>query len=100
MLPTSLLGAPLALLVGAAALAFTTLVSGYALDTLTINFILCVLTPVLSTRLLLACINAAHIKNLFIYTLGAGFGGGILSILAVACVSLLCSSMMGGIYLP
>lgn len=89
-----ILGSSLTLFVGALALLFATLLGGFTPEFLGINFIVGVITPVLSTHALLKLITASRIKNLFLYTLGAGFGGGMLSIIAVASCSLAISALI------
>jgi uncharacterized membrane protein len=85
---TLLLGARFALLAGTAALVLLTLLLGESWPGLSPAWLLTVAIPVAVSRLLLHALRKLKSGNLFIYLLGAGFGGGLLSVLAVAGAAL------------
>lgn len=85
---TLLLGARFALLAGTAALALLTPLIGESWPGLSPAWLLTVAIPVAVSRLLVHALRKLKSRNLFIYLLGAGFGGGLLSVLAVAAAAL------------
>ena len=85
---TLLLGARFALLAGTAALVLLTLLLGESWPGLSPAWLLTVAIPVAVARLLVHALRRVKSGNLFIYLLGAGFGGGLLSVLAVAAAAL------------
>lgn len=85
---TLLLGARFALLAGSATLALLTLLIGESWAGYSPAWLLTVAIPVAVSRLLVHALRKLKSSNLFIYLLGAGFGGGLLSVLAVAAAAL------------
>jgi uncharacterized membrane protein len=85
---TLLLGARFALLAGTAALVLLALLLGESWRGLSPAWLLTVAIPVAVSRLLVHALRKLRSRNLFIYLLGAGFGGGLLSVLAVATAAL------------
>ena len=84
---TLLLGARFAVLAGSAALALLTLLIGESWAGYSPAWLLTVAIPVAVSRLLVHALRKLKSSNLFIYLLGAGFGGGLLSVLAVAATA-------------
>jgi uncharacterized membrane protein len=78
---TLLLGAPLALLAGSAALLLQTLLQQMAPAAALFNGVLNVTAPVLTTAAVLHLAVRFGPRNLYVYLLGAGFLGGALSML-------------------
>jgi len=60
-----------------------------------LSWLLSVLVPATVTRLLVHVLRRYAFRNLFVYMLGAGFGGGLLSVLAVALTTLPIFWLMG-----
>ena len=85
---TLLLGARFALLVGTAALTLLTLLLEESWPGLSPAWLLTVAIPVAVSRALVHALRKLKSRNLFIYLLGAGFGGGLLSVLATAAAAL------------
>jgi len=54
-----------------------------------------VLIPATTTRLLVHFLRTPALRNLFVYMLGAGFGGGLLSVLVLGCLALPTFWVMG-----
>ncbi len=86
---TLLLGLPLTIIIGSFATLIVTLGGDAPLNAIGVNIIISVLAPALFSRVLVYLIRRSGVQNLFLYTLGAGFGGGALSMLACALSSLL-----------
>ena len=84
---TLILGWRFAMLAGTVAvLAHTTLV-GQPLAAISAAWLFTVAIPVTVSRTLVYLLRRLKTRNLFIYMLGAGFGGGLLCVLAVALVA-------------
>jgi uncharacterized membrane protein len=84
-----LLGLRLALLAGALSSVLYAIVIGESLQGVPTAWALTVLLPGAVSRLVLYAVARLRSKNLFLYMLGGGFCGGILSMLAMAVGSLL-----------
>lgn len=56
--------------------------------TVPLSWLFSVLIPATTTRLLVHVLRRHGFRNLFVYMLGAGFGGGLLSVLVLALVAL------------
>lgn len=76
-----LLGFPLAVTAGAFGLLAHQLVSPFMWDNLGLNFLLTVVVPALGASLALRLVAMVPINNLFVFILGGGFFGAILSVL-------------------
>ena len=85
---TLLLGWCFGVICGSLALLVQLLVMAEPLAALPPAWLLSVAVPATLSSWLVRRLSAVRVQNLFIYTLGAGFGGGMLSALAVALVSL------------
>ncbi len=70
-------GIRLALVAGMGALLVMHLLTASPWETIAFHYVVSVLTPVLVTGGVLWCINKVHWQNLFIYTLGGSFIGGM-----------------------
>ncbi len=79
---TLLLGWSLALLCGASAMLLTTLLAGLSPASIPLAWLVSVVAPASISYMLLS--RLPRQQNLFIYTLGGGFAGGMLSALATA----------------
>ena len=88
-------GGALGLWVGALALLVGLLFRAQPLPMLAVHFCLGVLVPVLAACLVLQLIDRLPVKNLFVYMLGGGFVGGMLSLQAMAAVSWLYVWLLG-----
>jgi len=86
---TAIFGARLAIIAGAGALLISHLFSVLPWQNLGFNFLVSVLVPVLIARAVFIFIARSKIQNLFLYTLGGGFAGGILSWAGASLVALL-----------
>lgn len=60
-----------------------------------LSWCLSVLVPATTTRLLVHVLRRHGFRNVFVYMLGAGFGGGLLSVLVLALLSLPTFWLMG-----
>ncbi len=85
---TLILGWRFALLAGTLAVAVHTPLIGQGLAGLPAAWLLSVAVPATVSRFLVYRLRRVRSGNLFVYMLGAGFGGGVLSALAVAAVAL------------
>lgn len=85
---TLLLGWCFALICGSLALLAQLLVTQEPLAALPAAWLLTVAAPTTLSAWLVWRLSALRVQNLFIYTLGAGFGGGMLSVLGVALLAL------------
>ena len=83
-----LLGLRFALLAGAAATLLYTYLIGEALHAAPLAWSLTVLVPALVSRAVVHSITRLRSDNLFLYLLGAGFGGGMLAMLAMCLAAL------------
>ena len=90
---TLLVGWRFALLCGSLALLTLLLVSGQPLSMLPIAGLLTILIPASVSRLVLHFLPKQ--RNLFLFTLGGGFAGGILSALSVAVAATLLLALAG-----
>lgn len=88
---TLILGWRFAMLAGTVAILVYTLLIGEPLAAVAPAWLLTIAIPATVSRLLVSALHRLKSHNLFIYMLGAGFGGGMLSVLvtAIAAVSLL-----------
>ncbi len=80
---TLVLGWRFAMLAGAAAIVLHTLLIGEPLRAVGPAWLLTVFLPASSSRWLVHALRRVRSRNLYIYMLGAGFGGGLLSVLVV-----------------
>jgi uncharacterized membrane protein len=80
---TLVVGWRFAILAGSAAVVAHTLAIGQPMISLPVAWLLTVAVPATVSRWLVYQLRATRAQNLFIYMLGAGFGGGALSSLAV-----------------
>jgi uncharacterized membrane protein len=85
---TLVLGWRFAILGGSLATLVYALVIGQSLSAMPTAWLLTVAIPATVSRYLVFRLRQARQRNLFIYMLGAGFGGGLLSVLGVAITSL------------
>ncbi len=92
---TLILGWRFAILAGTLALGIHALVTGLPVAALAATWLLTVAVPATVSRGLVYLLRRVRSRNLFIYMLGAGFGGGLLSALAVAIAALLLLVAMG-----
>jgi uncharacterized membrane protein len=86
---TLILGWRFAVLAGSVAVILHTLIIGQPLGAASPAWLLTVAAPATVSRWLVQRLRHLRASNLFIYMLGAGFGGGLLSVLAVAPLALL-----------
>jgi uncharacterized membrane protein len=84
---TLLLGWRFAMLTGTAAIVIHTLLIGQPLAAASAAWLLTVAVPASISRWLVHRLRRLRSRNLFIYMLGAGFGGGLLSVLASAAAA-------------
>ncbi len=84
-----LLGASLAVLVGLSALAITTFLTGGEWSSYGVDALCTVAAPVVSSYISLALSRRIAVAKGFVFTLGAGFLGGGLSVVIMALVALL-----------
>jgi len=86
---TFIFGLELTLILGALALCITHVLAGISVYNIGINYIVSIVTPAVVINVIIWFISRLQIKNLFIYTLGGGFIGGMLSMLSMGIVSLI-----------
>ena len=86
---TLLLGWRFAMVAGTGAIIVHTLLIKQPLSAAPIAWLLTVAVPASVSRWLVHSLRRFRSRNLFIYMLGAGFGGGMLSALALAVVAIL-----------
>lgn len=86
---TLLLGWRFAILGGSVAIVGHTLLIQQPLSAAAAAWLLTVAIPATVSRYLVHRLRRTRLRNLFIYMLGAGFGGGLLSVLASALAALL-----------
>lgn len=92
---TLILGWRFAILAGSLTCLVYTLLIGQSLQATSTAWLLSVAIPASVSRWLVYALRKQRKQNLFIFMLGAGFGGGILSILVVSLVSLLLFWLIG-----
>ena len=92
---TLLLGWPLTLMAGAAAQAAQLLLLDAPPAALPVAWLLTVAVPATTTRLLVHALRRRGRRNLFLYLLGAGFGGGMASGMATAITALALLALAG-----
>ncbi len=85
---TLVLGWRFAMLAGTLAIAVHTLLIGQGPAALPAAWLLTVAVPASVSRYLVYRLRRLQSRNLFIYMLGAGFGGGVASVIAVAAAAL------------
>jgi len=85
---TLLLGWHLAILAGSIAIVAHTLLLNQPLGAVSAAWLLTVAIPATVSYWLLQRLRRLRSRNLFIYLLGAGFGGGLLSVMALAIAAL------------
>jgi uncharacterized membrane protein len=85
---TLVLGWRFAMLAGTLAVAIHTLLIGQGAAALPAAWLLTVAVPATVSRYLVYRLRRLQSRNLFIYMLGAGFGGGVASVIAVAAAAL------------
>ena len=85
---TLIVGWRFAVIGGAVVMAVYLRLQGRDLAALPLAMLFSVFIPASSTRLLGYVLRRYGMKNLFVYQLGAGFGGGLLSVLVLGIVSL------------
>ncbi len=92
---TLLLGWRLAILAGTAAIIIHTLIIGQPLAAAAPAWLLSVAIPASISRWLVHWLRRLQTRNLFIYMLGAGFGGGMLSVLGMAAGAIILLGLSG-----
>lgn len=92
---TMIIGLPLTLVAGALALAAQLALKEQSLPALPVAWLPTVAVPALVTRLLVHWLRRRAPRHLFLYLLGAGFGGGMASVLATAATTLALFALMG-----
>lgn len=92
---TLLVGWRFALMIGAIATIAYTLIVGQELAAAPLAWLLSVVVPASVSRLLVYELRRIRFRNLFIYLLGAGFGGGVLSAIGIAVAGLVVLSLTG-----
>lgn len=92
---TLVLGWRFAILAASLALVLYTLLQQQPLLALPAAWLVTVAVPATGTRLLLFYLRRLPLPNLFVYTLGAGFGGGILATVLAAITALLMFAAFG-----
>ncbi len=92
---TMIIGLPLTLLAGTAALAAQLSLQDVPLSALPTAWLPTVAVPAVVTRLLVHFLRRRAPGNLFLYLLGAGFAGGMLCVLATASTALGLFALMG-----
>lgn len=92
---TLILGWRFAILAGTLALVIHALLTSLPTGALAAAWLLTVAVPATVSRGLVYLLRRVRSRNLFIYMLGAGFGGGLLSAFAVAVAALLLLLAMG-----
>ena len=85
---TLILGWRFAMLAGTVAVLAHTSLVGQPLTAVSPAWLLTIAIPVTVSRALVYLLRRLKTRNLFIYMLGAGFGGGLLCVLSVALVAL------------
>lgn len=85
---TMILGWRFAMIGGSIAIVLHTLLIGQGLVAVSPAWLLTVAVPATVSRLLVHRLRNFRSRNLFVYLLGAGFGGGLLSVLLVAVTAL------------
>lgn len=85
---TLLFGWALASLAGAATLGLLLLAGRQAPDALPLAWLLGVVVPALTVTLLVHWLERSRVRNLFVFLLGVGFGGAMLTVLATALAGL------------
>ncbi|WP_028876532.1 hypothetical protein [Teredinibacter turnerae] len=97
---TLMFGFRLAAIAGAAALFVSWLCGVGTLQTLPFTWLVSVLLPAAVTTCLLYWVSRTRIQNLFLYTLGVGFVGGLLTPVVIALSSLAFFWVFQPFYLP
>jgi uncharacterized membrane protein len=92
---TLIIGWRFCVIAGAVATAIYTLLLGESFAATPVAWLLSVAVPATVARLLVHVLRRYRGRNLFVYMLGAGFGGGLLAPLAVAAVALPLLWLMG-----
>lgn len=92
---TLILGWRFAIIAGSVAALIYTMLIGESLAAVAPAWLLTIAIPVTVSRWLVHILHRLKSHNLFIYMLGAGFGGGMLSVLASAIVALALLWLMG-----
>lgn len=92
---TLILGWRFAIVAGSAASLVYTLLIGEPLAAVAPAWLLTIAIPVTVSRWLVHALHRLKSHNLFIYMLGAGFGGGMLAVLASAIVAIFLLSLIG-----
>lgn len=97
---TAIFGARLTLIAGFLALVVSHVFSIIPWQNVGFNFIVGVLVPVVIARSVFLLIARTRIQNLFLYTLGGGFIGGMLSWAGASVVALLLLAISQSVYMP
>lgn len=97
---TAIFGARLAILAGFGALLISHAFTSIPLVNIGFNFMASVLAPVLIARGIFFLIARSGVRNLFLYTLGGGFVGGMLSWAGSTIVGILLLTLSGVAYMP
>lgn len=92
---TMIVGLPLTLIGGTVALAAQLWLQDTSLAALPVAWLPTLAAPAVTTRLLVRWLRRHAPKNLFLYLLGAGFGGGMACVLVSAFCALLLFALMG-----
>lgn len=85
---TLILGWRFAIIAGSVAVWIYTLLMGESMAAVAPAWLLTIAIPATVSRWLVHALRSLKSHNLFIYMLGAGFGGGMLSVLAIVIVAL------------
>lgn len=92
---TALLGVALSVLAGLAALLVLVAAERLALPALPMAWLLGVVVPALATGALLTLLARSRLRNLFVFLLGIGFVGGMVSVLATLLATALVLVLSG-----
>ncbi len=68
---------------------------GQPLETTPLSWVFTIFVPATATRLLAHLLRHYGFRNLFVYMLGAGFGGGLLSVLLATALAMLTFQLIG-----
>lgn len=92
---TALLGTSLATLAGLLAITVLALAGQQSWSGVPLSWLLGVVVPALATGGLLALLARSRVRNLFVFLLGIGFGGGMVAVLATALAGMLVLLLAG-----
>lgn len=86
---TAILGWSFAVIAGALALVVLWLTGQVQADVLPLTWLLTAVAPATAVTLLLHLLERSRVRNLFVFLLGVGYGGGMLAALALVIAALL-----------